>query len=249
MLSFKTPAQWLLAAGCAFAVAGCDPQPTQQAGPPVKNWMVEPFDKSPQVLLTNGAAFTDGQRMDGASAFLVQAGAQRYAVTAKHLIGEDGGIEPKKLPSHLNAELGIWQLFARRQASDTLLIDQLLNTVDADSSDALVFSVKAGKTSYQALVPRYDAPAKGEEVYLIGCPYAEPDCRQNRYPVRVVETSPKEYLLTKNQTPELKGFSGCPVVDKQGQVIGLLSFSVKYQTGEEYSLITPIGVVEAYLKK
>lgn len=238
----------LLAAGCVLAMTACDHQPAQRAEPPVKNWMAEPFAQSPQVLLTNGAEFADGQRMDGASAFLVQAGAQRYAVTAKHLIGEDGGIEPKKLPSHLNAELVAWQLFARRQAPDTLQINQLLNTVDTDSSDALVFSLKNAKTSYQALIARYDAPAKGEEVYLIGCPYAEPDCRQNRYPVQVVDTSASAYLLTENPEPDLKGFSGCPVVDKQGRVIGLLRGSAELD-GKRYTIITPIGVVEAYLKK
>lgn len=238
----------LLAAGCTLTVGACDHQPAQQAGPPVKNWMAEPFDKSPQVLLTNGATFADGQRLDGASAFLVQAGGQRFAVTAKHLIGPDGGIEPKKLPSHLNAELVSWQLFARRQAPDTLRIDQLLNTMDADSSDALVFSLKDAKTSYQALIPRYDAPAKGEEVYLIGCPYAEPDCRQNRYPVRVVDTATDVYVLTENPGLELQGFSGCPVVDKQGRVIGLLRGSAEVD-GKAYTLITPIGVVASYLTK
>lgn len=235
----------LLVAGCTLAVAACNQQPTPPAGPPVKNWMAEPFDKSPQVLLTNAAEFTDGQRLDGASAFLVQVGARRYAVTAKHLIGPDGGIEPKKLPSQLEAQVVAWQLFARSQAADTLYLNRLLNAVDADSSDALVFSFKNAKTSYQALVPRYDAPAEGEEVYLIGCPYAEPDCRQNRYPVRVVETSPSAYVLTESSTPDLSGFSGCPVVDKQGRVVGLLRGSAEVD-GKRYTLITPIGVAAPY---
>lgn len=241
----------LVAAGGALTLAACDGQPTQtpEAGPPVKNWMAEPFAQSPQVLLANGAEFSDGQRLEGASAFLVQVGQRQYAVTAKHLIGEDGGIEPKKLPAQLNQEIVAWQLFARQKATDTARIDQLLNALDADSSDALVFSLKKATTSYQALTPRYDAPAKGEEVYLIGCPYAEPGCTQNRYPVRVVETSPIAYLLTENESPNLSGFSGCPVVDKQGRVIGLLSSSVKYESGEKYTCITPIGVIKRYLRE
>ena len=238
----------LLAIGSLLALAACNQQP-KQAEVPVNNWMAEPFAQSPQVLLTNAAAFTDGQRLDGASAFLVAGGTQRYAVTAKHLLGEDGGIEPKKLPSQLNAELESWRLFARRQAPDTVQLGKLLNVVDADSSDALVFSLQPAASAYQALIPRYDPPAKGEEVYLVGCPYAEPDCTQNRYPVRVVEASPTEYLLTKLDGLDYQGFSGCPVVDQQGRVIGLLSFSVEYQNGEKYSLITPIGVVAQYLKK
>lgn len=67
--------------------------------PPLKNWMTEPFAQSLQVLLTNGAEFSDGQRLEGASAFVVQVGQRLYAVSAKHLIGEEGDIEPKKLPS------------------------------------------------------------------------------------------------------------------------------------------------------
>lgn len=234
-------------AAISCAVAACNQQP-QQVAAPVKNWMAELFAQSPQVLLTNKADFTDGQRLAGASAFLVQAGPHLYALTAKHLIGPDGGIEPKKLPSKLNDELVSWQLFARQRAADTVQLDHLLNPVDRDSSDALVFSVKKAKTAYQALTPRYDAPAKGEEVYVIGCPYAEPGCTQNRYPVRVVETARTQYLLTKVEGLAYSGFSGCPVVDKQGRVIGLLSFSVEYANGEKYSAITPIGVVDGYLR-
>lgn len=236
----------LVAAGGALLLAACDSQPKQTpaAGAPVKNWMAEPFAQSPQVLLANAAEFSDGQRLEGASAFLVQVGQQQYAVTAKHLLGEDGGIEPQKQPAQLNQEIVAWKLFARQKAPDTVRIDQLLNTQNADSSDALVFSLKKATTRYQTLTPRYDAPTKDEEVYLIGCPYAEPGCTQNRYPVRVVETSPTAYLLTENESPNLSGFSGCPVVDKQGQVIGLLSSTVKYENGEKYTLITPIGVIK-----
>lgn len=79
-----------------------------------------------------------------------------------------------------------------------------------------MFSLKDTKTSYHPLTPRYDAPAKGEEVYVVGCPYVEPGCTQNRYPVRVVEASPKEYILTKVPGLVYAGFSGCPVVNKQG---------------------------------
>ena len=242
----------LLAVGSVLTLAACNgqsPQTQEAAGPPVKNWMAEPFAQSPQALLANGATFTDGQHLDGASAFLVQAGPRQYAVTANHLLGPDGGIEPKKMRSQLNGELVSWKLFARQRAADTVRLDKLLNAADSDSSDALVFSIRNGKTSYQALTPRYDAPAKGEEVYLIGCPYAESDCTQNRYPVRVEDTSATEYLLTENESPNLSGFSGCPVVDKQGRVIGLLSSSVQYQSGEKYTLITPIGVIKQYIEQ
>ncbi|GAA4046662.1 hypothetical protein GCM10022409_35900 [Hymenobacter glaciei] len=240
-----------LAAGATLLLAGCNGQAPQttEAAPPLKSWMTESFATSPQALLTNDAEFTDGQRLEGASAFLVQVGQKQYAVTAKHLLGEDGGIEPQKTPSQLNKEIVAWKLFARQRTTDTLQIGQLLNTLDSDSSDALVFSLKSTTTTYHALTPRYDAPAKDEEVYLIGCPYAEAGCTQNRYPVRVVETSPTAYLLTENESPNLSGFSGCPVVDKQGRVIGLLSSSLKYESGEKLTLITPIGVVKRYLQE
>ena len=251
MKNFLSFSRQCRALGATLVLAGCNGQAPQtpETAPPVKNWMAEPFAKSPQVLLTNDGQFADGQRLEGASAFLVQEGQTKYAVTAKHLLGEGGGIEPQKIPSQLSKELVAWKLFARQRTTDTLQIDQLLNTLDSDSSDALVFSLKNATTNYQALTPRYDAPAKGEEVYLIGCPYTEQGCAQNRYPVRVVETSPTAYLLTEHADPNLQGFSGCPVVDKQGRVIGLLSSSLKYESGETLTLITPIGVVRQYLQK
>ena len=248
---FRTTAPLLLAASTILSLAACDgpSEQAKEAAAPVKNWMAEPFTKSPQALLSNGATFSDGQHLDGASAFLVQVGQRQYAVTANHLLGPDGGIEPTKKRSKINGELVSWNLFARKGTTDTVQIDKLLNATDTDTSDALVFSVRGGKTSYQALLPRYDAPAQGEEVYLIGCPYAEEGCTQNRYPVHVAETSATEYLLTENASPNLSGFSGCPVVDKQGRVIGLLSSSLQYESGEKLTLITPIGVVKRYLQE
>ncbi|MBO2008917.1 serine protease [Hymenobacter negativus] len=251
-LYFRTTAFRLLASSAILSLAACNgpsSQTKEAAAPPVKNWMAEPFTQSPQVLLANGATFADGQHLDGASAFLVQVGQRQYALTANHLLGADGGIEPTKKRSLVNGELVSWKLFARQRATDTVRLDKLLNAVDSDSSDALVFSIKGGGTGYQALTPRYDAPAQGEEVYLIGCPYAEADCTQNRYPVRVEETSDTEYLLAQNESPTLSGFSGCPVVDKQGRVIGLLSFTLQEPSGKKHTMITPIGVVKRYLQE
>lgn len=253
MLNFRTAVFSVLASSAILNLAACNgpsSQPTEEAAaPPVKSWMAEPFTKSPQVLLTNDATFADGQYMEGASAFLVQVGQKQYALTANHLLGEDGGIEPAKKRSSVNDGLVSWKLFARQRAADTVRLEKLLNAVDSDSSDALVFSIRGGKSSYQALTPRYDAPAQGEEVYLIGCPYAEEGCAQNRYPVTVEETSATEYLVTENESPVLSGFSGCPVVDKQGRVIGLLSFTLKEPSGKKHTLITPIGVVKRYLQE
>lgn len=251
MQHFSTRTFRLLAVGGILSLASCEgpSSATLATEAPVQNWMAEPFAKSPQVLLTNGATFRDGQHLNGASAFLVQVGQRQYAVTAHHLIGPGGGIEPAKVRSQLNEELASWKLFARQSGSDTVRLDKLLNAADTDSSDALVFSVRGGKTRYRALTPRYDAPAKGELVYLIGCPYAEAGCAQNRYPVRVEDTSATTYLLTENESPDLSGFSGCPVVDEQGRVIGLLSSSVEFKSGKKYTVITPIAVVKDYLTK
>jgi hypothetical protein len=252
MQAFRTPALRLLAGSALLGLAACNGQSSQTneaAAPPVKSWMAEPFARSPQALLTNGATFADGQHMDGASAFLVQVGARQYALTANHLLGADGGIEPTKKRTQVNGELVSWKLFARQGATDTVLLDKLLNSVDSDSSDALVFSVRGGKSGYQALTPRYDAPEIGEEVYLIGCPYAEADCTQNRYPVRVEDVSATEYLVEQGESPTLSGFSGCPVVDKQGRVLGLLSFTLAEPSGKKHTMITPISVMKRYLQE
>jgi S1-C subfamily serine protease len=249
--AFRTIALRLLAGSAFLGLAACNGQSShtdEAVAAPVKNWMAEPFAGSPQVLLTNGAAFADGQHLDGASAFLVQVGQRQYALTANHLLGADGGIEPTKKRAQVNGELVAWKLFARRGAPDTVQLDKLLNAVDNDSSDALVFSLRGGKGSYHALTPRYKAPEIGEEVYLIGCPYAEADCTQNRYPVRVEDVSATEYLVEQGESPTLSGFSGCPVVDQQGRVIGLLSFTLAEPSGKKHTLITPISVVKRYLQ-
>src|SRR5690349_13283982 len=48
-----------------------------------------------QILLTNNAQFTKNRNLEGASGFLIKHNGANFAVTAKHLLGDAGGVEPE----------------------------------------------------------------------------------------------------------------------------------------------------------
>lgn len=198
----------------------------------VQNWMVTPFKNSPQVALTNKAFFKHSTWLSSASAFLVSYKNQVYAITAKHLIGSAGGVQPEIKPAKLNDEKVRWVLHPRTQPQHEVVIDQLLNTNDTISGDILIFSIKEKDNSLFAPPIRTNYILSGEKMYLIGCPYGETDCLQNQYAINYVGRE-GETLYFNNLSPnvELKGFSGAPVVDSLGRVIGVFAGTIRGEKG------------------
>jgi len=72
---------------------------------------------------------------------------------------------------------------------------------------------------------RGDPVEKDDTVYLLGCPYSHDDCRQNVYPGRVRGTYYQEISFTLSAMIDLSGFSGAPVVDNNGHLVGILTGS------------------------
>src|SRR5687768_2851825 len=93
--------QWLLVL-VALTVVGCD-QEKPVVIAPAEKWVSQKRDTWPLILLTNEATFKGHTPMEGASSFLIKASDGRvFGVTARHLIGEDGGVEPQLDPSRFN---------------------------------------------------------------------------------------------------------------------------------------------------
>lgn len=197
-----------------------------------QTWIMEPFSNSKQVLLTNNAKFKSGGVLKGASAFLMDLDGKTVAVTVKHLLGEDGGVTPSIVPSKLDKDLISWELYSRYESKDTLHFEKNLSKNDDPKIDIIAFTIKESVTDYLKLKPRYTIPMSNEKFYLIGCPYSEKNCKQNKYelpfnfynkadgysPVPILGLSMWDY-----EKVDFSGFSGAPVVDKNGDVIGVLT--------------------------
>lgn len=59
---------------------------------------------------------------------------------------------------------------------------------------------------------------------MVGCPYAEEDCKQNIYAVDFKVYYPDEAALifTMREEVDISGFSGAPLLDENGNVLGVV---------------------------
>jgi hypothetical protein len=72
------------------------------------------FVSKNQILLTNNAKFKGYENgMTGASAFLVKYNNRTIAVTARHLLGEAGGLDPEIKVQDLGKYLVYWKMYQR----------------------------------------------------------------------------------------------------------------------------------------
>ncbi|MDJ1485122.1 hypothetical protein QNI16_31780 [Cytophagaceae bacterium YF14B1] len=211
-----------------------------------ERWMKQPFTQAPQILLTNQADFTDHESLFGASAFLLTYHNQTFAVTAKHLIVEAGGVTPPIKASELNQLIQVWNLYPRAGMIDTVLIDTLINTSDQIQNDILIFSIKSLQTSFYPLKPRFQPVNERDTLYVIGCPYTEEECRQNKYPIQFLEANNNLLTFEGMYGIQLRGFSGCPIIDQNGYVVGILT-SGGEQNGKNYVIAEAISIIKDIL--
>ena len=185
------------------------------------------IDKN-QILLTNEADFKNSTSLYGASSFLLEFNNSFYAVTAKHLIGKDGGVEPEISPMDLPNSIINWKMFPRienRVSNDTVIISNTNYKSIQTNADILLLKINDYKGNLCKLKPVSELPEENDTLFIIGCPYSENNCRQNVYPCN--------YMLFDNETNmiicelkeniELPGFSGAPVLDKNGFVVAVMT--------------------------
>lgn len=92
--------------------------------------------------------------------------------------------------------------------------------------DWLLLAIKPSDRPLPAtpLKVRPDCISVGERVYLIGCPYSEEACKQNVYPGTVVERGNVAFFRYELETPvDIRGFSGAPIVDTNGHLVGVMT--------------------------
>lgn len=228
---------------CMAALAACNTQ--QPATPSAQPMTVDELVKK-QVLLTNYAEFTGDRTLNGASAFLLSYVDSIYAVTATHLIGPDGGVEPAVPVTSLAANLLQWKMYPRQPvnpATDTITATANQLDYSKSTSDLLLLKTIAPKQGIQPLQANFELPKLGDTLYLIGCPYSEENCKQNVYKMTFAETNGEMLVSEIFSGVELSGLSGAPVVDTEGRVLGVLKGSMDVE-GKHYVWATSIREIQ-----
>lgn len=183
--------------------------------------------KTQQVLLTNQAEFEGHTSLYGASAFLINYQGKIYAVTARHLIGQDGGVEPQVDPDQITDYLLEWKMFPRVPIvpeEDTVIVKHTKMNYTGSDKDILLLPLSDRSFGIGALNPIFALPARGEKLFIIGCPYSEENCKQNMYEVTADAYDEVSGLIigTMKEKVAMSGFSGAPLLNVKGEVVGVI---------------------------
>ncbi len=193
-------------------------------GTPASAQMPAPAITKSQVVLRNVISFKTGQEAAGASAFLLDVRGRTYAVTVKHMLGEDMGVVPPVKPSQVNTQLKQWLFFVPGTRSVVARAKQLVTPNDNLDVDRIALSLEAGTSAPGISVLKLAdiAPKAGDTLFIMGCLYAEDACHQTTYRVSYLGRQ-DGYMLVKpiDVIADFAGFSGAPVVDAEGRAVAL----------------------------
>ena len=233
------PCVVVLAAIIAATASGLLMSTSEQ--PARDNWAHTNPVTWPQIVLTNRATFRNRSDLDGASSFLIQLDDGRIlAATAKHLIGEAGGVEPTLSLNDFNKELISWVVYPRTKSALKAEIESLArSTQDPRGNDWLLLALKSGTPlPAKPLKVRPKPISVGEDVFLIGVPYSDEKSSQNVYKGNVTERPfADRFRYTISPPVDITGFSGAPIVDKDGFVVGVFGIWFERQKKGDDDLV------------
>jgi hypothetical protein len=181
-----------------------------------------------QILLRNYYELKDGRKSSGASAFLIQRDGKVRAITAKHLLGPAMGIDPAVKPMDFDRTMKYWVFFVPTDDNPVAAVSGIVDPDDNTAIDFIELSVRPldhpdPDPSLHVLEIAKASPKVGDRLSLVGCPYAENDCVQNIYPGSVASVSDNRITMKLDDNGfSLAGFSGAPVLDRRGEVVGVL---------------------------
>jgi len=214
--------------------------PSQQA----ELWIDKPQSEWPQITMINRIEYVDKSFPIAACSFLLDAGGDVYAVTAKHVLTY---FKSDAMTSvSFNNTLKSWVMFPKNNPADTVVVDALLNEDPAESInrsipsdvDWLLFSIKSRSDSIRPLRFREAPLEPGEKVFIIGWRYSDKDCPQVVYEGNYIESIAGSVIISTKVLSDnrMPGLSGSPVVDSQGLLVGIMS--------QKYGLNEKVGSVE-----
>lgn len=185
--------------------------------------------------------------------FLIDSDQGILAATAKHvlLIAKPKGMKGVDPNTHLEK----WIMHPKQDTKDSVVIGQLLNQDTSeilefgDASiqlrDWIVFSTKYHSPNIKALIPRFNPLQVGETIYFTGCPYKKETSIMEKATVLSVKGN-RIIFSKEDQTANIGGASGSPLIDANGQLVGILSgTSVNPQDGVD----ALYGISTNYLEK
>jgi hypothetical protein len=201
----------------------------------------------PTFLVRGGQPYGAGT----AVAVRVQPKSAPILLTAQHLFGPAGGMEPPIPPGDLNKKIKGVLLTPMAGGKPVAMAQGSLRksgTFPDDGGDDVSGDVAAFKLSPKSRVNALDLapanPAMGEWVWLVGDVFDHEPQTQRLFPGKVMIVSDKKTLIKFDDSFELRAFSGAPLINEKKQVVGLL---IAGASG--LGIINPVGSIRQRLQE
>ncbi len=211
--------------------------------PPNSTWAVKPVKLWPTLVLMQQAKFAHHTSMHAGCASLVRMPTgEIVALTAGHLLGHAGGVNPSFLRGFgeldkdnlatLNIEITSWQLYFPDAEGETNADTETIKLVglygDAtqwnEGCDQLLLRLAAGQTNYPAtpLDVRLTPVSMNEKLHVAGYSVDyDGNVRQLILPAHRIPGFGFQCVL--EEPADLTGFSGAPVLDQNGLLVGIVT--------------------------
>jgi len=205
---------------------------------PAETWITKPFAQWPQIALVNEFNFKDGSRPEDTSvsyvgsAFLIRYEEEIFAVTVKHTLF----VAWRKLDNKVSLadKLDRWMMYPKNERNNCFKVGPLVNEDPEEKiqdgyqngvlqRDWLVFKVDALHPGIYPLSIRSTPVVQHEKVYVMGNPYRFDQSLGLR---GIVVKQEGNLFLIDLEVPDsvfLGGASGSPIMDRNGQLIGIFS--------------------------
>jgi hypothetical protein len=193
-----------------------------------ETWVKGPHDSWPQLVLTHDAEFRGHSELQGATAFLVRLPkGDTVAVTARHLMGEAGGVSPELEPADIDSSVTKWTLHPRDKQDSRVSISGLYGAPRryTRANEWLLLKLKdpdADALPSTPLAVRTTPVKPGEPLFVVGVRYANQKNVQEVFPAKAASTALGMILGSLEKRADFSGFSGAPVLDANGHVVGMV---------------------------
>jgi hypothetical protein len=192
-------------------------------------WAASAPAKWPQISVGNVAEFKKNTSLNAGNAFFLRTKSGTVvAGTARHLLGPAGGVTPTVKLSDLDSAMTKWELPARTGSAKPAHIVGLHGSSQNYGvlDDWILLKVApedVANLPAEPLSPRLTIVEAGETVYLVG--KGVTGTTQEIHPATVIEADEQSINAKLEKSIDLTGFSGSPVIDKNGNLVAVLTGS------------------------